>query len=219
MGSRRSRLVPAVLAGTYSWAVTVLPAASSPGASLLSSVAAGVGLLALLVSPMLPQGRWSMITALDLFVGASILSWWGARNAEFALPFGVFGSFGWLAYTLALGALSTPPRLPEATDPGPELHPRTPPSKAAVVVLGVVVLSSLALLAAAWRVERPGLAVLAHIIALSVILLSLRTAALMAVHFQVRGTRIAAPLRLKNAWLPLILFFVAVGTAGFLRLR
>jgi hypothetical protein len=159
-----------------------------------------------LISPVLTRGRFAMLTALDLFVGGSLLAWWGARDLDLSLPFGVFGSLGWLAYTFALGALSTPAKAQIAGDPGPELHPRIPPSRIAATILIAVFASCLVIMAAAWRVQRPSLGVLAHIVALGVILLSLRTGAHLAVFFQVRGSRIVAPVGIRRALLPLALF-------------
>ncbi len=201
----RTRLLPAVLAGTYSWVLTVLPAVAAAGWTSLSALGGGIALLSLFVSPLLTRGRFAMLTALDLFVGGSILAWWGVRDLELSLPFGVFGALGWLAYTFALGALSTPAKLQELNDPGPELHPRVPPSRAAAAILVAVFASCLIVLASAWRVDRPSLGVLAHIVALGVILLSLRTGAHLAVYFQLQGSRIGAPLGLRRALLPLTL--------------
>lgn len=215
----RTRLFPAVFAGTYSWVLTVLPAVVAAGWTSLSALGGAIALLSLLISPLLTRGRFALLTALDLFVGGSILAWWGVRDLDITLPFGVFGSLGWLAYTFALGALSTPAKLQEVGDPGPELHPRIPPSRAAAAVLITVFASCLIVLASAWQVERPSLGVLAHIVALGVILLSLRTGAHLAVFFQVRGSRIGAPLGMRRALIPLTLLLGSGGLAVYLAFR
>jgi hypothetical protein len=215
----RSRLIAAVITGTYSWALTVLPPAVSGSSSFsLAAVAAAIAILSLLSAPLLPPGRPALIAALDVFVGFCILSWWAGRPNGINPPFAVFGSFGWLAYTLALGSLSTPGQEATAADPGPHLDPRTPPSRLAAGALLLVLLASLALLGAAWKVERPAVSVLAHVFALSAVLVLLRSGALLSTFLQVRGTKLARAPRLARAAWPLFGLFalLAVAAAWFL---
>jgi len=208
----RTRMIPTVLAGSYCWIFTVATKALHDGVLSLSGLFAVLALVALLVAPAVPNRRIALILALDVFVLGCVGSWWAAAGIELDVPLSVFGSFGWVAYTFALGALSKPSRAEEVQEPGPELHPRTRPSKTSALVLLSVVMTSLFILGAAWKVERPALAVLSHVLALGVVLILLRTGAHLAVRFQVKGTRQESHLLLRRAALPLIvLVLLAAG--------
>lgn len=215
---RRSRLFAAVITGTYAWALTVLAPLSVHGAASPAGVTAGLALLSLLLSPLVPPGRWALVFALDLFVGLSFVSWWVGSHQLVEPPFAVFGSFGWLAYTLALGALSTPERVDAASDPGPALEPRTRPSRLSAAVLALVVLGVLVILGAAWQVERPGVSVLAHVVALCTVLLVLRSGAHLSTYVQVAGTKLGRPLSLRGAVVPLLSLALIGGVAVVLAL-
>jgi hypothetical protein len=201
---RRSRILAAVITGTYSWALTVLPPLSVHGSASVPGALAGLALLSLLLSPLVGPGPWTLVFALDLFVGFSIASWLTGSHQPMEPPFAVFGSFGWLAYTLALGALSTPDAADRPADPGPLLPPRTRPRRLSALVLGVVVALVLVILGAAWQVERPAVAVLSHVVALATVLLALRSGAQLATYVQVGGTKLARPLSLRAAIAPLL---------------
>lgn len=215
---RRLRLLATVITGTYSWALTVLPLLAAHGIATAPGVTGAMALLALLVSPLVPPGRWALVFALDLFVGLSFLSWWTGSHQFVEPPFAVFGSFGWLAYTLALGALSTPERAEQARDPGPALEPRTKPSRLSAAVLGLVVLGVLVILGAAWKIERPGVSVLGHVVALCTVLLLLRSGAQISTYVQVAGTKLGRPLSLRGAVVPLLSLALMGGVAAALAL-
>jgi hypothetical protein len=213
-------MLAAVVTGVYSWGLTVLPPLSATGPGSLAGVAAGCAIVSLLVSPLLPPGRIALAASLDFFVGFCILSWWAGRHHPIEPPFAIFGSFGWLAYTLALGALSTPHEPESEASPGAHLSPRTPPSKLSAAALALALLGSLVLLGSAWKIERPAISVLAHVFALATVLILLRSGAHMATYLQVRGTKLVKPSRLRPALWPLFwltLLLLGAGAALFLR--
>jgi hypothetical protein len=154
-----------------------------------------------------------LAAGLDVFLSLCVLSWLFGRDQLIEPPLAVFGSFGWLAYTFALGSLSTPRDTEVGEDPGPHLEPRTRPNRGSAIALIVCLVGSLALMAAAWRVGRPALAVLSHVFALAAILLVLRTSAHLSTYLQVRGTKLLSKPRLRTAAWPLVglllLLFVA----------
>lgn len=215
---RRSRLLATIITGTYSWALTVLPPLSVHGGVSATGVTAVLALASLLLSPLAPPGRWALLLALDLFVGFSFLSWLLGSDQLVDPPFAVFGTFGWLAYTLALGALSTPEEAREVLDPGPVLPPRTPPSRLSAAVLGLVVLGVLVILGAAWQIERPAVSVLGHVVALATVLLALRSGAQVSTYVQVAGTKLVRPLSLRAATFPLLSLALLAGVAVALAL-
>lgn len=204
--ARRSRILAAVITGTYSWALTVLPPLAVHGSSSVPGAMAALALLSLLVSPLVRPGPWTLVFALDLFVGFCVLSWLTGSHHQMTPPFAVFGTLGWLAYTLALGALSTPDASENHSDRGPFLEPRTRPRRLSAVVLALVVMGVLVILGAAWQVERPAVAVLGHVVALATVLLVLRSGAQVATYVQVGGTKLARPLSFRAAILPLFAF-------------
>jgi hypothetical protein len=210
LAAGRSRLVAVVVTGAYAWGLTVLPSATVHGFSSVVGIFAFLALGGLVLSPFLPPGRLSLIAGLDVFVGCCLISWWAGRGEPLRPPFAVFGSLGWLAYTFAWGSLSTPRELTTSLSPGPHLEPRTPPSRVSTAVMSLLLAGSLFLLAAAWRVERPALLVLSHVIALAAALLLLRSGAHFAIAVQARGTKMYQPLRLRAAWGPLTLLAVVL---------
>lgn len=216
--SSRLRLLPTVLTGLYSWALTVLPVVASENSLGLSGISALLAVFALLSSLALPPGRPAIFAAVDLFVVASAFAWWTSRDLAVGLPFPIFGSLGWFCYTLAVGALSMPPSLKDGLLGAQQFRPRTPPSRLAAVILLLALAGGVTLLLSAWRVERPHVAVLAQVFALSCALLLLRSGASLAVHFQRRGTQIRSDLGFRRAIFPLICF-LSLALAGALGLR
>lgn len=208
---RRSRLLAAVVAGTYSWGLTVLPPLAVHGAVSFTGLFALAALSSLIVSPLLPPGRWALVFALDLFVGFSMLSWLTGSHQLIDPPFAVFGTFGWLAYTLALGALSTPERSEEEPNPGPRLDPRTRPSRLSALILSLVVVAALVVLGAAWRIQRPAVAVFGHVVALAIVLVALRAGAGLSTYVQVAGTKLARPLSFRSAVFPFFTLLILAG--------
>lgn len=207
-------MISVVLTGTYSWALTVLPPVAEAGPLSPTGVCAGLAIVSLLASPLLPPGRWALVASLDVFVGACLLAWFFSMNSAVEPPFAVFGSFGWLAYTLALGSLSTPPRAAEPPASGPVLEPRTKPSRLSAVALAVCVGLSFLLMGAAWKVERPAVAVLAQVFALTAVLVLLRSGAHLSTYLQVRGTKLSTAPRVRaGVWWLLILALLGVGGA------
>jgi hypothetical protein len=217
-----------VISGVYSWGLTVLPQVATTGPASPTGLFARLAIVALLAAPVLPPGRIALTAALDVFLGACILAWFFGRDHPMDPPLAVFGSFGWLSYTLALGSLSTPlesdternpaarnpaARNPAELNPGPHLDPRTRPSRLSAAVLLACLLACLAVIGAAWTVKRPAVAVLAHVFALSTVLVILRSSAHLATYLQVRTTKLKVRPRLGPAAWPLVALAVLAAAA------
>ncbi len=208
---RRSRLLAAVIAGTYSWGLTVLPPVAIQGVVSFSGLFAALAILSLFFSPLAPPGRWALLLSLDLFLGFSVIAWLLTSQQPIDPPLAVFGTFGWLAYTLALGALSTPEQSDAEPDPGPKLDPRTRPSRLSALILAIVGVSALVVLGAAWNIQRPAAATLGHVVALAVVLFALRAGAGLSTYVQVVGTKLARPLSFRPAALPFLALLLLGG--------
>ncbi len=202
---RRFRMLAVVLTGLYSWMLTILPAITIAGSVTWVGISGWLALLTLVAAPLLPTARLSIVFSLDVFLSMCVISWWCGRDLEGGAPFGVFGSFGWLAYILALGALSTPSNQLETSAGGADLEPRATPRYLPFLALLACVVGALVLLSAAWSVERRAVAVLAHVVALSAALFALRAGAHLSGYLQTSGTRLERPLRLRDGNFALVL--------------
>ncbi|GEM_PF-2553747 len=198
---------PVLLTGLYAWTFTVFPLLGAQPDTFWSKLLGVSGALALLSSPWVPRGRWFAFAAIDLFVGTSLLVWWLNRDFPSESPFAHLGALGWLAYSLALGSLSSGTKPHEGVMVHDALRPRVSPSRLSVLVLVLVTFCSLFLLMQAWAVDRPKISVLAHLLALATSLLLLQSGASLATYLQVERTNLAAPLRLTPALIPLAFTF------------
>jgi len=213
LASPRFRLLPTVLAGVYCWALTVVPVALAEGGSGPASLFTALAIFSLVGSIALPPGRFALLAALDGFVLSSGLAWWFSRQLSVSLPFPLFGSLGWLCFTLAVGVLSMPATHEEGVVSRRDLAPRVPPSRLATGALLAALLGAVGLLLFAWEVKRPGVSTLAHALALAAALLLLRGGASLAVYFQQARTPIRSHLSLRGALAP-VLCFVAIAACG-----
>ncbi len=201
----RARLLAAVVIGTYAWVLTVLPATVGEGWSSVPSVVALLGLLCLYGAPLAPRVQLSVVLALDGFLGFSFLSLFLTRDVQVNPPFPVFGAFGWVVFTFALGSVSRPGKEETgALGEGTRLNPRTPPSLLAALSLALILVFCLLLLGSAWSITRPTLSVLGHVLVLFAVLLLLGAGANLSTYLQSRGTRLSRPLRLRRALTPLV---------------
>jgi hypothetical protein len=84
-------------------------------------------------------------------------------------------------------------------------------------VLLLASIATILLLSVGWTVKRPGLSVLAHIVALAATLLVLRGSAQFATHLQTSGTRLMRPLSMQRAWwLLLVVVSLGILVGGYL---
>lgn len=158
--------LPVFLTGTYAWFVGV--AALVPNGSWLVRSCAIAAWLALVTAGFL-ESRWQTFVGLYGFLGASAACWILVPGSATSLSVLI----GWVAFTLAWGAL-VPRRGLERVDPGPVLAPRSRPSRTAAflpICFGAV---GLFLLFRPLSLERPGVRVLALVLALAGALAALR---------------------------------------------
>jgi hypothetical protein len=185
-------LAAVLLPGVYAWGATVAyPTFSAKAVSPVARVAALCALLALGAGPWIAR-RWLRAgRALGVlgFAGFSAAAW-GALGDELRAPRldpvrSALGALAWGLFALGWGNFPSRTRLPE-DDPHALLTSRLPPR--ARVPLGVqlgfgaLLATSVALPSLAWRIERAGLALLAHALALaaSVALLSVGSRVLLS---------------------------------------
>jgi hypothetical protein len=185
-------LAAILLPGVYAWGATVgFPAFSAKTASPVAQVAAGCALIALCGGPWIAR-RWlrsgRAIGVLG-FAGFSAAVW-GALGDELRAPRldpvrSALGALAWGLFALGWGNFPSRTRLPE-DDPHALLVSRLPPRAriplATQLGFGALLALSVALPSFAWRVERAGLALLAHALGLaaSVSLLSVGSRVLFA---------------------------------------
>lgn len=180
------------LPGVYAWGATVAwPAFGSTAPSTVARVAAALALLALVGGPVLARRWLATGRALGVlgFAGFSAAAW-GVLGNDLRPPLldpvrSALGSLGWGLFALGWGNFPSRDHLPE-DDPHALVASRQPPRArlSAPIQLGTTALFgvALALPLLAWRVERPGVALLAQASALaaSVALLGIGTRVLLA---------------------------------------
>ena len=152
------------------------------------------------------------------FAGFSAATWGaldeGLREPHLDPVRAALGAFGWGLFALGWGTFPGRTRLPE-DDPhalvAPRLAPRARLSTWVSLGFAGLLISALALPVLAWRVQRDGVALLAHAVALagSVGLLSVGSRALLAP--KVAG-RVAPP----RLWLALLVSWLLLGALGWL---
>lgn len=210
-----SRVVP----GLYGWVATVLTPALQRGAPLSSRAAALFAVVALVGSFALSSSKPRAARLLGVygFMAGCFAAWafFGpALRADQLDPVrGALGALGFLLHALAWGAA---PRLPEGQPldnlvPGAPLQPRHPPVRSGTWVLALGIGVSLLPVALAFGVERPGGALLAHVVGTGCALLLIGASAELAL--RVGKAHPPAPWRARasrSAW-PLGALVLALG--------
>lgn len=165
-----SRVVP----GLYGWLATVLTPVLHRGAPLAARACAALALLALVGSSLLSSSRPRLGRLLGVYVFVALcFGAWASlgpllRPDQLDAVRGALGAVGFLLHALAWGAAPRPAD-PEALDnlmPGPPLQPRHRPAPLGGVVLALGISVGLLPMAFAFHVERPGVSLLAHALAL-----------------------------------------------------
>ena len=204
--SARGASGQAAVAGTYAWAVTVVPPAWAQGSSPLAKVAA-VGGLAALIAGTAGESRWgarARFGSLWAFVLLSGLAWClspsvlGPRRID-ALE-GLAGMLGWGLFALASAgpALGGPRESERVVDDVPlEARKRLARGDAAYIVGSVLV--AVALQVVGWREANPERALLVRLVALAAGLGAIGAAAEMAGARHAPRARRPWKLRLRGA--------------------
>lgn len=214
-------LLTVLLPGAYAWGATVAwPAFTVPSTSPLARVAASLAAVALLAGAWVARRHLRLGRAVGVlgFAGFSAATW-GALDAGLKEPHldpvrAALGAFGWGLFALGWGTFPGRTRLPE-DDPHVLVAARLPPrarlSKWVTLAFAGLLVAAVALPALAWRVERDGVALLAHAAALagSVGLLSVGSRALLAPK---AAGRVAPP----RLWLALFVSWLLLGALGWL---
>ena len=170
-------LATILLPGIYAWGATVAwPAFALSGTSPVARTAAGVAAILLFSGPLVARRHLRSGRALGVlgFVGASAAAW-GALDAAIRPPQldtvrGALGALAWGLFALGWGTFPGRTRLPEE-DPhaiaSGRLAPRARLPKSISFAFSALLAAALALPLLAWRVERPGVALLAQAAALA----------------------------------------------------
>ena len=213
---RETRALGAVLLpGLYAWGATVAwPAFSQRSASVPARVGALAALLALIVGLALARSYPTLGRAVGVlaFLGSSAIAWGalgaGLRGTDLDPVRAALGALAWGLFALGWGGF------PERARPFDELEPAAPGRLAPRARLpldirigfGALVCCALALPMLAWRVQRPGVALLAHALGLvgAVSLLTVGTRILIA---RPSSGHPPAP----RLWLTLCLLWLALG--------
>lgn len=214
-------LATILLPGAYAWGATVAwPAFAVTSPSPVARLAAGLAAIALLSGAWLARRHLRLGRAIGVlgFAGFSAAAW-GALDTGLQAPAldpvrGALGACGWGLFALGWGTFPGRTRLPE-DDPHALVASRLPPRARLPLWINIgfagLLAGALALPLLAWRVERDGVALLAHAVALagSVALLSVGSRALLAP--KATG-RVGAP----RSWLVLLFFWLLAGALGWL---
>jgi hypothetical protein len=180
---RRSalRMAPVVVTGAYAWSVSVFPLAEQQGWMSSAGWAALGALLSLGLSLLAPSKILSLVCALHGFLLGCMLCFWWSSGALALTSWAKYGALGWLSYTIALGALSTPQPSPnQQASMDSSYLPRVKPNRGAAAAVLFAVLGSLWLASRAFELERPELAILAQLCALLIGVVLLRGAVRLA---------------------------------------
>ncbi|HWO08279.1 MAG TPA: hypothetical protein VNN80_02335 [Polyangiaceae bacterium] len=205
-----------LLPGFYAWGATVAwPAFAVPGSSPVARAAAALSVVLLIGGPLLARRHLRAGRALGVlgFVGASAAAW-GALDAAIRPPQldtvrAALGALAWGLFALGWGTFPGRTRLPE-DDPHAVLTGRLPPRarlpRAVTFGFAALLAAALALPLLAWRVERPGVALLGHAVALAgaVALLGVGSHVLLAP----KGLARSSPSRL---WIGVLLLWLLLG--------
>ncbi len=212
-----------LLPGLYAWVTTVAYPATHRSASGGARTTAMVALIALVVAPLVAFDRPRLGRALGIygFIGASTLTWVLLEpivSVGRLEPIrGSLGAVGWALYAFGWGAVRRVDAVPEddpraiLSDP---LQPRSKLPAGAMAVFVASVVGALVPAFLAWRVVRPGHALLAHAVALACGIAMVVTGARLAIE---RGSWTpVTPSRVRvdsaRAPLALVLLLLAAGT-------
>lgn len=170
-------LATILLPGIYAWGATVAwPAFASNGSSPVARTAVAVAAILLFSGPLVARRHLRIGRALGVlgFVGASAAAW-GALDTAIRPPQldtvrGALGALAWGLFALGWGTFPGRTRLPEE-DPHAvltgRLAPRARLPRSTSAAFAGLLATGLALPLLAWRVERPGVALLAQAAALA----------------------------------------------------
>lgn len=164
-------LATVLLPGLYAWGATVaFPAFASRVASPVARFAALGALVALLIGPILGRRRLRLGRAIGVlgFIGMAAAGW-GALGAQLRNQLdpvrAALGALAWGLFALGWGSFPVRTRLPE-DDPqavgAGRSQPRARLPRVVSVAFGGLLAAALALPLLAWRVEKDGVALLAH---------------------------------------------------------
>ncbi len=220
--SARAAPAQAAVAGVYAWLVTVAPSAWAHGSPLVAKIAAGAGVVALIVGTA-AESRWgtrARFGSLWAFVLSSALTW-SVSPSQFAPARidalgGLSGMLGWGLFALASAgpALGGPRGSERVIDDRP-LEPRKRLAHGdAAYILGGLFLA-IVLQGVGWHETTPERALLVRLVALALGLAVIGAAAEMAFARQAPRTRRPWKLRLRGAAAALTLLGMLV-LAGLL---
>jgi hypothetical protein len=197
-----------LVSGHVAWLLTVAAPAVTTNASLLARFAAGVALLALWLGVLgsLRFPRFGVGMAMWGFIGACAVTWLllGEILGPAQLP-GVragLGAIAWLTFSLAWGSIRQRDAVPE-NDPrvisAEPLEARSRVSKLTYVTFAVSALAALAPWLLAWRATENGHALLAHAVALAIVMWMLSAGAETAVALGTRRRLLPPGVRVQLA--------------------
>jgi hypothetical protein len=165
-----------LLPGLYAWLSTVAAPVSVRGAPIAARVTAAIALIAMIAGPVLAlrYARLGQAVGVYLFVGLSLATWLiadtliGVQALE-PVRAGL-GAVGWALFALGWGTVRTVGDVPEE-DPhaivGAPLPARGRLPRATLAVFSIGLAGAAVPLLLAWRVIRPGHALLAHAVAVT----------------------------------------------------
>lgn len=178
-----------LLPGVYAWVSTVAGPVAARGAPIISRVTAGLALIALIAGPLVALTRPRLGRAIGVytFVALSLATW---LSADALIAMGRLepvraglGAAGWALFAFGWGTVRTLGSVPEE-DPnaiaGAPLPARSELPRATLVVFGLGLVGALVPLVLAWRVLRPGHALLAHAAAITAAIATVSAAAKIA---------------------------------------
>lgn len=165
-----------LLPGLYAWVSTVAAPVAARGASPWARVTALAALIALVTGPLLAleRPRLGRAIGVHVFVALSLATWLLADALVAVQQLepvrASLGAVSWALFAFGWGTARTVGDVPEEDPhalPGPPLVPRNQLPKGTLVVFAVSLLGALFPLLSAWRVLRPGHALLAQAVAVA----------------------------------------------------
>jgi hypothetical protein len=179
-----------LLPGLYAWVSTVASPVAARGAPSLARFTAIAALIALVTGPLLAleRPRAGRAVGVYAFVALSLATWLlgdalvGVQRLEPVRA--ALGAVGWALFAFGWGTARTVGDVPEE-DPhaisGAPLAARSQLPKGTLIVFGIGLAGALLPVLLAWRVERPGHALLAHAAALACAIAIVTAAAKIAI--------------------------------------
>lgn len=178
-----------LLPGLYAWVSTVASPVTARGAPGVARATAILALIALVAGPLVALDRPRIGRAIGVyaFIGLSLVTWLiadtliGLTRLE-PVRAGL-GAAGWALFAFGWGTVRTVGSVPEE-DPhaigGPPLPARSELPRGTLIVFTLGLLGALVPLMLAWRVLRPGHALLAHAVAVTCAIATVTAAAKIA---------------------------------------